>query len=158
MNISQFQKNIQSRFQMNQPIRVSLHFRIGDYVKYPNHHPILSLSYYKKALSILEERLKEFTVYCFFEKQDEATVLPMIEALNLKDKILVSRLGDMHDWEEMICMSCCHHHIIANSSFSWWGAYLNPSEEKIVCYPSTWFGPALHYDTKDLCPKEWIRI
>jgi hypothetical protein len=159
MNISEFQYSIQSRFNMTQPIRVSLHFRIGDYVKFPNHHPILPLSYYQNALSMLEQKIKKpFTVYCFYEKQDEATATSMIEALNIKDKILVPTLGDIQDWEEMICMSCCHHHIIANSSFSWWGAYLNSSKEKLVYYPSVWFGSALAYDTSDLCPKEWIRI
>jgi hypothetical protein len=72
--------------------------------------------------------------------------------------IHVPELELMKDYEEMIFMSCCHHHIIANSSFSWWGAYFNSSPDKIVCYPKTWFGPALPLNTKDLCPSEWIAI
>jgi hypothetical protein len=58
-----------------------------------------------------------------------------------------------------LLMSCSDHHIIANSAFSWWAAYLNQSPTKLVCYPKTWFGAA-NYDkkTKDLCPPTWISI
>ena len=64
----------------------------------------------------------------------------------------------LEDWEQMLLMSCCHHNIIANSSFSWWAAYFNSYTDKIVCYPSVWFGHSMNHDTKDLCPSEWIKI
>jgi len=71
----------------------------------------------------------------------------------------VPDMEKMADWEEMVLMSCCHDHIISNSSFSWWGAYLNPSPTKRVVYPSTWFGPALtDHHTHDLCPPDWVRM
>jgi hypothetical protein len=55
------------------------------------------------------------------------------------------------DWEQMIFMSCCKFNIIANSTFSWWGAFLNTIENRVVCYPSLWFGPKnVHMDTRDL--------
>jgi hypothetical protein len=62
------------------------------------------------------------------------------------------------DWEQLLLMSCCHHNIIANSTFSWWAAYFNSWKDKIVCYPSVWFGNIANHDTKDLCPEEWIKI
>ena len=55
----------------------------------------------------------------------------------------------------MLSMSCCEHNIIANSTFSWWGAYFNDKKEKIGCYPGQWFGPKLaDKNTKDICPEE----
>ena len=59
------------------------------------------------------------------------------------------------DWEEMYLMSCCKNNIIANSSFSWWGAFLNGHKEKIVVAPKQWMNDDVG---NDICPKEWIRI
>ena len=65
--------------------------------------------------------------------------------------------AQLQDWEQMLLMSCCEHHIIANSTFSWWGAYLNMNPDKIVCYPKKWFNSESH-NTDDLFPEEWIKI
>ena len=55
-------------------------------------------------------------------------------------------------------MARCDNNIIANSSFSWWGAWLNENEDKVVIGPEKWFGSAINHDTKDLLPEKWIKI
>jgi hypothetical protein len=64
----------------------------------------------------------------------------------------------MEDWQQLLLMSCCNDNIIANSSFSWWGAYFNGTIEKIVCYPDIWFGPLNPVNTRDLFPESWQEI
>ena len=64
----------------------------------------------------------------------------------------------LQDWEQMLQMSLCKHNIIANSTFSWWGAYLNNNKDKIVCIPQKWFGPAIKHNQKDLYLPEWSII
>jgi hypothetical protein len=65
----------------------------------------------------------------------------------------------MADWEQILLMSGCTHHIIANSSFSWFGAYFNSNKDKIVCYPNVWFcGSGSNIRVDDLFPPEWQKI
>jgi hypothetical protein len=63
------------------------------------------------------------------------------------------------DYEQVLLMSLCQHNIIANSSFSWWGAYFNQHSNNIVTYPNTWFGPSLgNKKTDDMFPIGWCKI
>ena len=146
---------------------ISLHFRIGDYMEVQNRgiHPVMPVTYYVRALKWLSKSIKGDTavVLYFCEKGDEKRVSEMVEVLGraYPSMAFLKASDELDDWEQMLLMSCCDHHIIGNSSFSWWGAYFNSSREKIVCYPSIWFGPKLaHHDIKDLCPGSWkvIRI
>jgi hypothetical protein len=145
----------------NTPI-VSLHFRLGDYVSKQSHHPIMSIKYYVGALTRIIDQLgtETFRVIYFGEKDDETTIKVCIQILEKKFPYLEFVKADLdEDWEQMLLMSLCDHNVIANSSFSWWGAYFNANKNKIVCYPTTWFGPAMrNHDTKDLCPPSWVRI
>lgn len=82
--------------------------------------------------------------------------VPKLKSLNIQFT-LVNNDNDKNA-EDLILMSKCKHHIIANSSFSWWGAWLNPSKEKIVIAPQKWFAHAPKNDTTDLIPKEWFKM
>lgn len=139
---------------------VSLHFRLGDYKFLQDCHPILEIDYYKNALEyilLMDSSVSLVKYYC--EEEDIETVNTNVATLRKEFRnVVFERDVADSDWEEMISMSCCKHHIIANSSFSWWGAYLNTSREKIVCYPSVWFGSLIQQDVSSMFPSEWIKI
>lgn len=141
---------------------ISLHFRLGDYKKFKDFHPILSYEYYENSLEYFELKmpLQKFTIMYFCEDEDIEEVLLTINRLFDKFPNYSFIRGDnsLEDWEQLLLMSCCEHNIIANSSFSWWAAYFNSNVNKVVCYPSIWFGQTANIDTKDLCPVEWVKI
>jgi hypothetical protein len=151
---------------------ISMHFRIGDYKLHPDCHPILPKEYYYKSLQYIKEKQNNINnnittkVLYFCEAEDNETVLEIIGYLQMlfEDTIFIKVDDTIPDWKQMIIMSLCDYHIIANSSFSWWGAYLNPDTLKIVCYPDIWFGPKIlngitHNEfVKDMYPCDWIRI
>ena len=149
-------------FNTKNPI-ISLHFRIGDYKYLTDLHPILDNKYYINAITFIKDTLKndKLSILCFNEKQDDIIVKKNINALKSKftncDFIQINY--SIEDWKQLLIMTCCHHNIIANSSFSWWGAYLNTYENNIVCYPNMWFGKnLLMNNTKDLFPINWNKI
>jgi hypothetical protein len=140
---------------------ISIHFRIGDYKKIKHYHPIMTKEYYLKSLNLIKSKCNNnFTVIYFCEDNDLHDVMITINYLKNHFKEFTFIRGDnsLEDWEQMLFMSCCHHNVIANSSFSWWAAYFNDWRDKIVCYPSIWFGPASNNNIKDLCPNEWNKI
>ena len=141
---------------------ISMHFRIGDYKKIQEFHPLATYGYYERSLQYLQTQnpTKQFNVLFFCEDVDYDEVTVTIDKLIAKfPSYNFTRASNvLADWEQMLLMSCCHHNVIANSSFSWWGAYFNAFADKRVCYPSAWFGPAARNDTRDLCPSDWIKI
>jgi len=154
-------KNYDSDFMNN---TISMHFRIGDYKPIQNNHPILKKEYYYRSinhiLSCYKDLDTKLTILYFCEDVDISDVDKIISYLSEIFPKLEFVRGDneLEDWEQMLLMSCCHHNIIANSSFSWWSAYFNSSVDKIVCYPSVWFGKDLKHNIKDLCPSKWRKI
>jgi len=144
---------------------ISMHFRLGDYKKLQDHHPILEYEYYEKSIEniIINTSKDNYDVLYFYEKDDIDDVCLIIN--KLKNKFTnVKFIGvdtNIVDWEQMLLMSLCNHNIIANSTFSWWGAYIGYklNENKIICYPFKWFGPKLsHYNVSDLFLDKWKKI
>jgi len=141
---------------------VSLHFRIGDYKQQKDYHPLMPIEYYRCALSQLTKDTEKdsWNVLYFCEEEDRDIVSHKIRTLKkLFPSMNFEKINrELEDWEEMLAMSLCCHHVIANSTFSWWGAYLNSSNIKRVYYPSIWFGPKYKdLNTKDLFPESWHR-
>jgi len=128
----------------------SIHVRRGDYTGLPNHHPTCNKEYYDSAISLLKEKTDSIKFVIFSDDPNWCR-----EEFKGED-FIISDLGNAY--YEMCAMSLCDHHIIANSSFSWWGAWLNKSENKIVIAPSRWFGPLLANNTNDIYCENWIKI
>jgi hypothetical protein len=148
---------------INEDHPISMHFRIGDYKKLPSFYVILSINYYRAALNcILETNKVNKKVLYFCEDQDLEDVETTITILKTEFPTLEFERADteLEDWEQLILMSLCRHNIIANSTFSWWGAYLNIYRQKMVVCPTAWFGPKLQQSHKlrDLYPESWIKI
>jgi hypothetical protein len=147
---------------INEDMPVSMHFRLGDYKKLPDHYIILSVDYYRAALNHMIETNSVTKVLYFCEEPDLEDVETIITTLKTDFPSVVFLRADpeLEDWEQLILMSICRHNIIANSTFSWWGAYLNTYRQKTVVCPSTWFGRKMQktHDLKDLFPDSWIRI
>ena len=103
---------------------------------------------------------EKFDILCFSEKEDEIDVNNRIEYIKKSfptfNFIKVSY--DISDWEQLLIMSFCRHNIIANSTFSWWSAYMNDNVNKIIIYPLPWFSETANINTSDLFPNKWISI
>jgi hypothetical protein len=147
----------------NVPTTIGMHFRLGDYKNLGHFHPIMGFNYYKNALtSILSScQYQKWKVVYFCEAEDNNDVLNIINGLAEVFPLLTfEKASDqMADWEQMLLMSGCTHNIIANSSFSWFGAYFNSYKDKIVCYPNVWFcGSGSNIYVDDLFPPSWQKI
>ncbi len=133
---------------------VAVHIRHGDY-KDPVSlaiHGILPLSYYYRAMELLKKKYGE--VHFYFFSDDIRWVK---ENIDIPEAGFISGTISANHFEDLYLMSQCRHQVIANSSFSWWAAWLNDHTGKTVIAPKRWFnkGPK---DTYDLYPEGWIRI
>lgn len=155
---------------------VSIHFRFGDYIKLSNIYQILSESYYINALQQIDTDIKSsvdnITVICFFDKTDQSDfecvqkiidacqkIFPRMEFVTVDKYVATNKLTN---FGEMLLMSLCKYNIIANSTFSWWGAYFNLNSDKKIYYPNVWYVDPVKNKTSldniipDSC--DWVEI
>lgn len=135
---------------------VSLHVRRGDYVNPATMkvHGLIEPEYYARALRLLEGRIGGKPVVCVFT-DDPAWARSHLE-LPANARFVSEHTHSAV--QDLVLMSRCTHHITANSSFSWWGAWLNPNQGKVVVTPREWFRPEIGIDTRDLRPSGWLMI
>jgi hypothetical protein len=135
---------------------VSVHLRRGDYVSNSETikiHGICSSLYYQKALQILNEKESDIELFVFSDD------IPWCQE-NFKPSFkthYIDHNNSDNNYEDMRLMSLCNHNIIANSSFSWWGAWLNNNPGKTVIAPQTWF-QTKDRNYNDVIPDQWIKI
>ncbi|MFN4276643.1 MAG: alpha-1,2-fucosyltransferase [Ferrovibrio sp.] len=135
---------------------ISLHVRRGDYASNPvtlEHHGLCPIEWYVEAMGRMAERIID-PVFFVFSDDPEWTRSNLPHRWPL---VFVDPQGDGRDFEDMHLMARCRHHITANSSFSWWGAWLNPRPDKLVFAPRRWFATNA-LDTRDLIPDTWSRL
>jgi len=133
---------------------VAIHIRRGDYLNNPKVrcvHGILGEDYYKKSISYVKKRVKN--PFYFIFSDDVELVKKTFSFFNRKNYIFIdtkSSINDLH------LMSNCKHFIIANSTFSWWGAWLSKNKHKIILAPKKWVRAKIF--TPDIIPESWIKI
>ena len=141
--------------QINQVNSVSLHVRRGDYANNPKTtaiHGLISLEYYQAAVKHVVEQVQQPHFFIF--SVDIAWVRENLK-IDFPHQYIDHNTG-AESYNDMRLMSLCKHHIIANSSFSWWGAWLNRNPEKLVIAPKNWFTHST--DVKDLLPQNWVKL
>ncbi|MFZ4798841.1 MAG: alpha-1,2-fucosyltransferase [Bacteroidia bacterium] len=139
--------------QMQSELSVSIHIRRGDYLsdQYANGFAgVCTMEYYERAIEHIKSEVKEPHFYIFTD--DSAWVNSNFKLTNA---IYVQHNTGLNSWQDMYLMSQCKHNIIANSSFSWWGAWLNANTAKMVIAPKLWWRL---FEKDDVVPAEWIRL
>jgi len=133
----------------------SLHVRRGDYLRYPDKHPVVTIEYLGASMRFIEYKtgIKQFAVFSDDIQWCKDNFAHLMWTFQYSEA--------RNETEDLMLGSCCEHNIISNSSFSWWQAWLNQNPNKVVVSPSkdNWFGPGnKHLDTSDLIPDSWIQI
>lgn len=144
----------QLQVRLSQPNAISVHIRRGDYVSNPEvarFHGLCDLDYYTLAMARLATQVANPVFHIFSD--DHAWIHAHFPKQH--PWALVEDWQGKDAWVDMWLMSRCGHHIIANSSYSWWGAWLNPNPTKQVIAPAKWFNDSPH-DTRDVLPAGWM--
>lgn len=132
---------------------VAVHVRRGDYISNPTYKKIYSIcdhQYYKNAFQFMESRVVKPKFFVFTDD------VGWVSSQDIFRGATVCTASEDGSWNDMYLMSICKHNIIANSSFSWWGAWLNNNPNKIVVCPSTWFIDGT--EAPNLIPSSWVSI
>ena len=143
---------------------ISIHFRIGDYYYLQNMHPVKTLEYYLKSFKKLQENinLSEYNILIFCQECDNHIVNEYLKYININfPKLNYKKIADnIPDWKQLLLMCNCDNYIIANSTFSWMGAYLSINKDAIKIAPRKWFGEYYKKNKiDDLIPShDWILI
>jgi hypothetical protein len=124
----------------------AVHVRRGDYLKNPDYHPVCSIEYYKKGMDMTYDNNMKY----LFLSDDMKWCKENFKGDNIHYSPFTSEIEDFY------LLTLCDNHIIANSSFSWWGAYIAEGDKVIA--PKNWFGKNGPKDVQDLIPKDWILI
>lgn len=134
---------------------VGVHIRRGDYVKNPDYtkkYGLCSIDYYIKAIEYCNGHLKDPVFFIFSDDISWAK-----ENIPIPDAVFIDH--DNPPWIDLELLKNCRHQVIANSTFSWWAAWLNENQDKIVIAPERWYNdPVLNEERKDLVPSEWVRM
>lgn len=129
---------------------VSVHIRRGDYLKQKDLFGLCCEDYYFQAMNQIKEKVNR-PEFIFFSDEIEWAK----ESFGEEESVFVDWNIGNESWQDMFLMTQCKHNIIANSTFSWWGAWLNPNEGKIIVAPKKWFEFTPNYD---ILPEEWIAV
>ena len=167
LNIPQLSSNAYTKYSYDYKSTTSIHFRYGDYLLLRDYYNILEYDYYYNAISYILQNETPISITAniliFYEASDYDKVSDIIN--RLKQNTLMSTLNFIYidtnipDYDQIFIMSNCKNNIIANSTFSWWGAYFNVNPTPIVCYPSIWYRHKLaHTDTSGLYLPTWTCI
>ncbi len=136
---------------------VSLHIRRGNYVSVPEFNQVLgtcSMEYYTAALNYISKIITNPVFFVFSDDIEWAR-----QNLNTDHTFVFVDINDAkHDYEDLRLMQHCKHNIVANSTFSWWAAWLNKNINKIIIAPQQWFRGERNIDSTHLVPENWIRL
>ena len=137
------QEFMQKYPQLYQPNTLSLHVRRSEYLQFPEIHPTISIEYIQEAIKVIGEHS---TVFVFSDDHDFVK-----ENLHFPSVVFIN---EPEDYRELWLMGLCQNHIISNSTFSWWGVFLNKKLNKKIVAPSRWFGPR-GPEAKDIYESYW---
>lgn len=132
---------------------VAIHIRRDDYIKIKKNkklYSICELSYYEKAVELIKQKIKNPKFLIFTQDKEWAS-----EHFNGEEYHLVKTNTAL---EDMLYMKNCKHIIMANSTFSWWGAWLNQNPDKMIIAPKKWYNGKINKSIENLIPLSWIKI